>query len=452
MMVSGCLLFRPDEKNLAMAVAKTTAVKNKVHEQWKRATARGKRWGAPPPQYVSASGKIGQECPFPEYIGGQWVARHAPGAIECEEAFSYPRRTIEQAREVHTTLELRPHQVKALTAWANHAGDTGTIVAPCGAGKTIIGIQIASLAHCPVLIVAPSRDLVKQWKERIEEHTQCTPVVWSNQKRITGNITLATVQSLKNLSWFDAHEMGSKHGMVIVDECHKMPARTFAKVLATLPCRKRLGLTATPSRQDGKTKWIEYVCGPVIHRIEDAEVQALGYTLKPTINIVKTNDDEDWTQFVRRLSFDPVRNEWIKRIAVSRVAQGGTVLVLTQLVEHVEHLTDLIRAKLPTPQVQACHSKVKDRETIIQRTRDGHVKVMVATSIADEGLDIPRLDTLILCTPTKSTAVTEQRIGRILRPHPEKLQPMVFDIEDDAPFARGCLAKRRRMYKEKGWI
>jgi len=452
MLIAGALFYKFEEITTARRAAMLTRQLNPKWTQNQKASKFGKR-RKPVEKSIFNAGAV-KIHPYKDYYGGVWVARHASKSVDISgatDATSWPLRTKEEANEARCDLELRPHQTEAVKDWRRLDGD-GVCVMPTGAGKTITGVHIAASCASKVLILVPSIDLMEQWKQTIEKHTRVKVVKWSNKRGKTGNITIATFQSIARLDLVDAWSMGERHGLVIADECHRVSAVTFGQVMASLPCRKRLGFTATPDRDDGLGEWVTQTCGPIFHTVKDEDVEGLGYVLKPSVRFVRHGWDDDFNGLLDRLQNDIQRNHLIANTARNRVNEGGSVLILTKRVKHVEILTRYLASELGEEKVRALHSKVKDRLEIIQAARDGVCRVLIATTIADEGLDIPRLDTLICAMPVSAVERVKQRVGRIRRPCNGKLEPVVYLIDDNDVIVSRCLTKVKKLCRDSKWI
>lgn len=452
MMTSGCILLRASERDEANRLGVLTRMANPARRQWVSAVARGKWQGVEPPESLFCCGRLDDSLAggLIRYAGGFWVALHA---VPPDDRLTRPAPS--GAEPVTHSIALRQSQEDAIEAWRDRPDRTGgVIVAPCGAGKTHIGVHIGCTARCRVLIVVNSNDLVEQWRDRIASQTDAEPIVWRKVGAEVGRFTIATLQFLATLSWHERHKLGLEHGLLIVDECHRIPARTFAEVVSSLPCTARLGLTATPDRHDGLGEWIRLLLGDVVHTIRPSEAGGLASPpLLVRVDTGCTPPGEDWGQWISALCLDSDRNDLIKSLATARVSAGGSVLILSDRVAHCEALAYELGFCYFGDSAEAFHGGMskKKRRAVLDGVRDGAVRIICATKAADEGLDLPRLDTLILACPTKNKGAVEQRIGRIMRDVPGKLAPVVYDMVDAMPALKNTFWARMRLYKARQW-
>lgn len=439
--ICGGLLLRPRDSERAVWVRRL-ALPNPAWVAWKR---HGK--GKEPQQKVH---------PVLTQDGGPWkgggiVPRFAPGAHGVD-------RTVCPAGEPLTFKgELRDYQTEAVHA-AVEAG-RGLIVAPTGAGKTVIGCGLMAAHDTPALVLVHSRDLADQWVERIEQFlgVEATVVGYGKKWRADcGRVAVASLQTLARRSWWEIHEWGAQFGLVMQDEAHHAPARTYLGVLAGLRGRHRYGLTATPGREDGLTPWMRWSIGPTVAQIDHRRLEAAGKVLRPEIRTWKAPDvDLEGMEAHERsdaLASDDARNGGLCVEVRTLVGVGHVALVLVQRVAHAHTLSAMLTEQGIDAAAMVGEMKPRDRAAVLERLRAGTVQVVCATSLADEGLDAPRVSAVVLAAPSKNIGRTLQRIGRALRPAEGAPDPVVLDVVDSwGPF-QGYARARRAEYRARGWM
>ncbi len=422
----------------------------------------------------------------PEYLsalkGGRWVPHWMPKKLYAGLAWpdghvELPRGLLEQVEEMYpdaataydfaaefcpncvglyperlTGCTLRPYQERAVDALCEFVH--GVLVGPCGSGKTTMGIEVIRRFGVRTLVLVHTKDLLDQWNGAIAALLG----EWGKS-----NVTVCTVQSL----WATAARTAKPlpdHGMLIVDENHHVPARCFADLVGRSTARYRYGLTATPARGDGLGPVIEWTFGPIRHTVDRAEVEAAGQVVLPRYEIVRTGFSPevptvwnrvkgagqlDYTALVTMLASNVDRSLIACSLAKREASRGHVVLILTTRVEHAEFMADMIDADGEQP-CHVVHGKVnaKVRTLMLEDVRQGKVRILVATQIADEGLDLPILDRLIIALPGKSEGKTMQRIGRIMRPAPGKTDCVVYDLVDDCGVLWGQQKARKRAFEK----
>jgi superfamily II DNA or RNA helicase len=202
------------------------------------------------------------------------------------------------------------------------------------------------------------------------------------------------------------------------------------------PAAFRYGLTATPKRDDGLGGFMTAVIGPVRHAITQSELRTANVLVVPRIEFIRTAFRypyaDDWTDMITALVRDARRNGLILNVIYRLLDDGRRILALSQRVEHCEMFYGAMERFRPGAAAMAVGTRKKERLEGIRRITDGDAQVLFATQLADEGLDAPILDAVVLMTPQRSETRTIQRIGRVLRALDGKEQPIVIDIVDSA--------------------
>lgn len=443
----GGLYFRPGEGEEILQEFRLT---NPAWLQAERMRKQGKRV-AMPDRWLYPAGRLPIDHPWANGLVLPRFAKTGRFRIVSKEVL-YDGSPIDASLADH--INLRDYQnVAVARALAN---GHGVLCAPCGAGKTAIGVGLIAAAKVKALVLVHSGDLAAQWKERIEEWIPGVSVGLRGMgKDIDGDVVIATVQTLCRKTFTELYGWSKQFGMVVLDEAHHAPAETFVEVMSALACRKRYGLTATPTRADGLTKFLFWTFGDIVWRISHDELERRGLISVPRVREVHTTwttarPSDEYTHAVTELTLDEHRNNLIVDMVCSLYNDGRSVLVLSDRVGHCEELTELVSVRGVKGECLVGAVSQKNREAIVARARESEVRCVFATQLADEGLDIPRLDTVVLATPTSSTARLEQRCGRIMRPHPDKHSPLVIDIRDPWAPLRGGMKKRDSLYRKLG--
>jgi superfamily II DNA or RNA helicase len=421
--------------------------------------------------------------PNPEFVSrkrlGRWLGA-TPERIEClvekpDGTILLPRGAVQKLRERLAdaglavrfednrvvgaalpklpAIDLRPYQREAVAAIRRCT--QGTVVMPCGGGKTMVGAAAIAEIGREALVIVHTRDLLEQWRSVLRERLGIDAGVVTEGVSHPGPVTVATVQTLVRLDQTDFEHLAERAGLVIVDEAHHAPAVTFQSVLSRLPGRWRVGLTATPVREDGLGPLLDLTLGYRIFEVGYAELVADGFLQAPAVQALFTGftfdyrGPEDHAACLAALVADEKRNAAVADLAAREAAQGRTVLVLSGRVDHCRALADLVRSRGTQAEVLVGATPKAERNDILERFRSGEVNVVVASTLADEGLDVPRLDRIVLAFPGRAAGRTTQRLGRLMRPHPGKAQPVLWDVVDClVPPLRAQYAARRRLYAD----
>jgi superfamily II DNA or RNA helicase len=275
-------------------------------------------------------------------------------------------------------------------------------------------------------------------------------VIAEGQVRLA-DITIATIQSLAALNEVTLAAVAARFGCVVVDEAHHTGAASYRVILARLPAKYRFGVTATPDRSDGLGEFLALNVGKIIYRLDAQALVEAGHLIVPRVEVVQTGSrphaDDDFAQLVTELVEDPDRNRLLLSLMKREAEAGHAVLVLTGRVDHAHALaTAALRMGVRAASLTGETAK-KIRTNVLARFKTGALDVLCATTIADEGLDVTRLARLVLATPAKAQGRTMQRLGRLMRPHEGKGQPVLFDLVDDHPIAARHHHDRLRAYR-----
>lgn len=445
--MGGGLYFRPGDGE---DYARLFRVKNRAYDTALRLRERGKRVPLPS-RWVEAASRLPDDH---AWAGGVILPRMVrPAGLRLVDRRAIPDRAIDVAQR--STYVLRTYQAAAVESAIKN--ETALLVAPTGSGKTTIGVSIISRVKTRALVLVHTHDLARQWVERMAEQLEggfTVGVVGDGSDERDADVVVATVQTLTRWSWNELYEFGKGFGLTLLDEAHHAPAETFGFVLSALPSRYRVGLTATPERDDGLTELLHWHFGKPAWSVSLRELADSGDVLLPEFEWLTYRGPEpdyegvpDWADLVDSLCSDEGRNEALLLVVRLEVLSGRQVLVLTGRVEHAEEFASrLCEAGLTA---EPLHGKSKNRGDIIERARRRETQVLVGTSVADEGLDIKTLETLVLACPTRSLGRLAQRIGRIMRPAPGKRKPKVIDVLDERHGVLCAQAAQRRRFFER---
>lgn len=347
--------------------------------------------------------------------------------------------------------------IKALTS-ANRAYG-GMLCLPCGFGKTVVSIYVASKLQRKTLIIVHMDTLVDQWKERIEEFLPGARVgiIRQNKCQIKEyDFSIALIHSLYRRKYDDLDDFGT----IIIDEAHHMAAPTFSQVLMKFKAKHILGLSATPVRLDQTHHVLHWLMGPIVFKTnrkagECVQVTMLRYknTKHVEMRYGKGPRARLNTQgMLRKMSLDKKRNHLLLT-HLEEMAQNTDrhIIIFSKLLKHLDLLMDTFCSKNPhfADDVGLLTGQVKQKYRSAAKTK----RIIFCTpQLGDEGLDIPSLNTLIMALPTGNT---EQLVGRILRKAKTRRQmtysdvvPHVYDIWDQFSLYFAMGVKRQRVYQK----
>lgn len=359
--------------------------------------------------------------------------------------------------QMQGNVNLYEYQKKALKSLKE--AKFGVLEAPCGSGKTQIGIALIQALGQKALWLTHTKDLLMQSKKRAEQYFDGDFGTITNGKVDIGqDITFATVQTMTKL---DLQKYAKEWNVIIVDECHRAagtPTKVmqFYKVLTNLKARHKYGLSATLNRVDGLLKSTFSLLGNIAYSIAPEEVgdkimkarhQMLPTDLNDSEKYLETDGTFNYIKLIDYIINNQDRNVQI----VNQIYQEPNHhhLVLTHRVEHIRTLHHMLHSiGVDALMINGKISK-DEREHILHQMREGKHKVLLATyHLAKEGLDIPILDRLHLATPNKNRAIVKQSAGRIERSVDGKATPVVYDYVDvNINYCLGMYKKRKSILK-----
>jgi len=377
---------------------------------------------------------------------------------------------------------LRPYQEKVVDDAI--AARRGIIQIATGGGKTLIAAHLIRRIARPTFFFVHTLDLLYQTQEVLHrELGQEVGILGDGQAR-PGPVTVATIQTaarafeagprrasgsakasdeevaraerptrLDESTRQHVREAIEQAGLVIFDECHHVPADTFYKIaMRTRSAAWRYGLSATPWRDDACDLLLEAALGEKISAINCSDLIEGGYLVAPRLRMTRCRIPRGIFRarrypeiYQQAIVENQERNRMIAARATQWAAEGRSVLVLVAQVAHGRLLHNL----LPEANFAygALDSEVRWRclKELEQKLRP----VLIATTLADEGLDVPTLDAVILAGGGKSQSRAYQRIGRALRPAPGKTEALVMDFVDNVPYLRDHSEARLALYRQE---
>jgi superfamily II DNA or RNA helicase len=337
--------------------------------------------------------------------------------------------------------ELRPDQQEIY----DQVTDTCFINALVGWGKTFTALHIARKWGQKTLVVTHTTALRDQWREEIEALFGLTPgLIGSGTFDVEDHfIVVGNVQSIvKNLD-----KINKEFGTIILDEAHHCPATTFSQTIDTFHARYRLALSGTMQRKDGKHVIFQDYFGTTVFKPEQAN------TINPVVHLVKSNialkHNVPWVEKINELTQSEYYRKYISALASYHIAAGHSVLVVADRVEFLEKVKEYVgETCLLVTGDTSFEERQYAKEQILAKQ-----KMCIAGSrqIFSEGISINILSCVILAVPMSNDSLLEQIVGRIMRPHPGKLDPIVVDIQFNGWADKKQNNDRLGLYMKKGW-
>ncbi len=331
-------------------------------------------------------------------------------------------------------LEIRSYQrgaAKALVGDRGPGTGFGTIVLPCGAGKTVVGMTIMDMLKTSTLIITTNISAVHQWMDELVDKTNLTRdqiAEYSGESKVIKQVTVATYQVL---TWRPDKEGPYPHfalfherpwGLIIYDEVHMLPAPVF-RVVAELQAVRRVGLTATLVREDGCEGYVFSLVGPKRYDVPWKELETSGWIAEAECIEVRIDlpaaKEIDYAvagarEKHRLASENPDKIPVVCSI-VSRFPDDK-ILVIGQYIEQLAKIAEILKCPIITGKTQN-----SERDRIYSDFRNGKERVLVVSKVANFAIDLPDASVAIQVSGTFGSRQEEaQRLGRILRPKERK--------------------------------
>lgn len=336
-------------------------------------------------------------------------------------------------------------QEEAVRSMFKH--EQGQIIRPPGTGKTQIALKFIATCQTRTLVLVHTKDILEQWVSYAQKAIPDIRIGVIQGNRVeVAHLTIATVQSVKRYAEPGHKEFWRSFGCVIVDEGHHGSAKTWESILNSCPAYYRFSFTASPTRADGMHPALKFLFGPVIHRQKFSSPIPLHVEPIRTKFYYAYRGKWDWSRMIDKLIADEPRNRQIAEVIDREAQAGNSVLVLSRRIEHLERLADACGVD---SEILTGARRDSDRERILRDFRAGTIRVVFATQLADEALDVPRLNRVVLTHPGKHEGRLIQQIGRAIREFEGKKDAVIYDLVDwRIGVLRRQWDKRKRGYKQ----
>lgn len=327
-------------------------------------------------------------------------------------------------------LEIRNYQKEAAKAIVGNRGPGtgfGTIVLPCGAGKTVVGMTVMDMLKTSTLIITTNISAVHQWINELLDKSNLTPDMIAEYTGESKTIKQVTVATYQILTWRPEKDGPYPHfsifkerpwGLIIYDEVHMLPAPVF-RVVAELQAVRRVGLTATLVREDGCEGFVFSLVGPKRYDVPWKELEHSGWIataecIELRLDLPNSNEIEYAVAGARekyRIASENVTKETVVQQLIKKFPDDK-ILVIGQYLSQLDKLAKLLDAPIITGKTPNA-----ERDKIYNDFRSGKIKVLVVSKVANFAIDLPDASMAIQVSGTFGSRQEEaQRLGRILRP------------------------------------
>ncbi|MEC3892713.1 DNA repair helicase XPB [Nocardiopsis alba] len=354
--------------------------------------------------------------------------------------------------------ELRGYQREAAESF--HAGGSGVVVLPCGAGKTIVGAAAMAMTGATTLILVTNTVSVHQWKTELLRRTSLTEDEigeYSGTRKEIRPVTIATYQVMAarrkgvytHLELFDAKDWG----LVVYDEVHLLPAPIF-RMTADLQARRRLGLTATLVREDGREGDVFSLIGPKRYDAPWKDMENQGWIAPADCVEVRVDLTES-----ERLAYATAEPEDRYRFCASSETKTSVVreiverhseeqvLVIGSYIDQLDELGE----RLGAPVIKG-ETRNKERERLFDAFRSGELRTLVVSKVANFSIDLPEAGVAVQVSGSFGSRQEEaQRLGRVLRPKADGRTARFYAVVARDTLDQDYAAHRQRFLAEQGY-
>jgi len=378
-----------------------------------------------------------------------WPAEDLAGYVDGE---AHPIALVEDG------WKLRSYQREAAEGFWH--GGSGVVVLPCGAGKTLVGAAAMARAGATTLVLVTNTVAARQWRDELVRRTSLTEDEigeYSGAKKEIRPVTVATYQVMTtrrhgvytHLELLDAHDWG----LIVYDEVHLLPAPIF-RMTADLQARRRLGLTATLIREDGREDDVFTLIGPKRYDAPWREIENQGWIAPADcVEVRVTLTEGERLAYATAEPDDRYRlcstTDTKTRVVEQLVARhaGDQTLVIGQYIDQLDDLAD----RLDAPVVKG-ETTVRERQRLYEAFRAGEVPTLVVSKVANFSIDLPEASVAIQVSGTFGSRQEEaQRLGRILRPKSDGRTARFYSVVARDTVDQDFAQHRQRFLAEQGY-
>jgi DNA excision repair protein ERCC-3 len=381
-----------------------------------------------------------------------WPAEDRAGYVD---GASYPIVVAGPER-----FNLRRYQQEAVSAFS--AAGSGVVVLPCGAGKTLVGIGAMAAAGAHALVLVTNTVAARQWRAELLARTCLSDAEvgeYSGERKDVRPVTIATYQILTSrrgglyphMELFSAEDWG----LIVYDEVHLLPAPVF-RMTAEIQSRRRLGLTATLVREDGREGDVFSLIGPKRYDAPWRDIEAQGWIAPASCTEVRVTltDEERMTYALaedeeRYKAGATARSKLavVERLCAEAVERREPTLVIGQYLDQLDEIGRRLGAPVLTGK-----TPTRERERLYGAFRRGEIPVLVVSKVANFSIDLPEASVAVQVSGTFGSRQEEaQRLGRVLRPKNDGRQARFFAVVSRDTNDQDFAARRQRFLAEQGY-
>ena len=390
-------------------------------------------------------------------------AEDLAGYVEGDNLPIHLRDVTRYGQKPFTLRRYQQELVDLFYAKGSVQGGSGTIVLPCGAGKTIVGMGVMEKLQTSTLILSPNTVAVRQWIDELLDKTDLHGDEIGEYTGLLKEVRPVTISTYQIITY---HKRGGEEeyphftlfnarnwGLIIYDEVHLLPAPVF-RITAELQARRRLGLTATLVREDGREEDVFSLIGPKKHDVPWKDLEKQGWIATAECHEVRIPMPEElrmeYAVSEQRSKYSVAAHNPAKLdvlYSLLRKHRGSHILVVGMYLDQLEEIAGNLYAPLITGK-----TPVREREKLYNQFRSGEVKTLVVSKVANFAIDLPDANVAIEISGTFGSRQEEaQRLGRILRPKEDGSLAHFYTLVTRDTVDQTFAANRQRFLTEQGY-
>lgn len=350
------------------------------------------------------------------------------------------------------SISSRKHQEQVIQVARKK--EFGVIVAPPGSGKTVMAIKIIAEKQQPALIIVHRKQLLEQWVDRVEAFMGISRKnigkIGQGKGKVGKQVTVAMIQSLsKKMATKDAADLSSHFGILIVDECHHIPAKTFHETISKFNTYYQYGLTATPFRKYSDGKLIFTQLGEIIAEVKPQQIDPLKRARviirETSLEVPFDAKVDPFETLSKILVHDTARNKLILKDVAKELQKGNRAVIITERREHIQTLEQFLKQSYETVTLSGEDTE-KSRKVKWKLLETGNFQVVITTGqFFGEGTDLQNVSRLFLVYPFSFKGKLIQYIGRVQR---SEVTPVIYDYRDSKiDYLNKLFLKRNKYYR-----
>ncbi len=361
------------------------------------------------------------------------------------------QRKKSESIKISSSIKLLKHQHIPLNIASKK--DFGIIVSPPGSGKTIIGLKLIEQKKQPALIITHRKQIAEQWVERIENFFGIPKreigKIGQGKMKIGKKITVALIQTLAKKIKNNPKDFNDAFGIIIIDECHHVPAKSFRETIHLLNPYYQYGLTATPFRKHNDEKLLFIYIGKIISEIKPQEIETFKkarIVIKNTkLNVPFNSKTDQFETLSKILIHDSERNNIILKDICYELDKGRKIIIITERVDHIKVLNQYLKNQYQIITISGEDNDISRKAKWKNIQQDNYQVIITTGQYFGEGTDVKNISCLFLVYPFSFKGKLIQYIGRIQR---SELTPIIYDYRDiKISYLNKLFLKRNTYYR-----